>query len=178
MKKILTVILLLGVLFLSSVDIWVTQAQSDSKWTAQQVDNNDHIIYSYDLVASATLTYADANEHSLATPVKGLGYKDYFIVIKITYDGVPNDVDLTFGMASCPYELTGANGITYMNDTSADSDWWSTEVIDLLSGGAGTEVRLHYCASGFLNGNWLYFKYQYSGDPGNDPTIEVELVAV
>ena len=131
------------------------------------VDETQHKLFD-----SAVLVYADANEHALvATPNSLEYYKEIVAEIKITYTGNPADKNLTFGIATSNYELTGANAISQL-----DSEYWSTNVIDLnTSGGTSTEYYLITIPASDIKGKYLYSKYQYEGEPTNDPTVEVKL---
>lgn len=126
------------------------------------------------VVTEDTLEYADTNEHAF-TLTNGGAYvdieywKDYVCEIKVYYDGDPNDVNLTVGMASSNQALTAANAVSQL-----DTDYWATEVIDLDTGG-DTTTDYYLLDDGYLNGKYIYFKYQYSGDPGNDPIVTVYL---
>lgn len=125
-----------------------------------------------DIYSSATLTYADTSEHEFAaSPTELEYYKNLAFEIEITYDGNPSDVNLTVGFATSNKELTGANAISQL-----DSDYWETLQIDLnTSGGTDTEYYLVRIPAYEINGKFVYAKYQYSGDPSNDPTVEVTL---
>jgi len=130
------------------------------------VDGTQH-----ELFDSATLVYADANEHALGTVQTIEYYKEVVVEIKLTYAGNTADKDLTFGIATSNYELTGANAISQL-----DSAYWSTKVIDLnTSGGTSTEYYLITIPASDIKGKYLYSKYQYEGEPTNDPTVEVKL---
>ena len=127
------------------------------------------------VVTSDTLEYADTNEHGFNLNANWTTndnydiyyYSAYVVEIQVIYRGNPNNVNLTIGVASSGQNLTVANAITQF-----DSDYWLTEVIDLnTSGGTGTECFL--IPEALLNGKYIYFKYQYSGDPGNDPKIAI-----
>ncbi len=126
----------------------------------------------YNLHASATLTYADNNEHALeAKPTELKLYREVVVEIKLTYAGNPADKNLTFGIATSNYELTGANAISQL-----DSEYWTTKVIDLnTSGGTSTEYYLITIPASDIKGKYLYSKYKYEGEPTNDPTVEVKL---
>lgn len=127
---------------------------------------------SYSLHDSATLDYADTNEHALEdTPRQIEYYKDYIVEFKITYAGNPDDVNLILGVATSNIELTGDNAVSQLS-----SDYWETKTIDLnTAGGTSTEYYRIRITANEINGKNLYTKYQYSGDPSNDPTVEATL---
>ena len=122
--------------------------------------------------AAAVLTYENTNELPLVTTPQRINkYKNLIAEITVLYTGNPNDVDLTFGMATSNIELTGANAIANL-----DSAYWATKVIDLnTSGGTGTEYYTFKIAQEDIKGKFVYFKYKYEGDPGNDPNITFNL---
>ena len=129
------------------------------------------------IVTGAALTYASTSQLAftldsvLAYYLIEL-YSSYVVEVKITYAGNPNDVNLTIGQASSSYALTAANAISQL-----DTDYWTTEVIDLnTAGGTGTEYYL--VPDALLNGKYIYFSYQYSGDPGNDPVVELKITRI
>jgi len=167
MKKIL--VLMMVILFTASLmgaDRYIT-----SMATIGNVDGtNDHTIET--VVTSAALTYVSTTDtiftlDSGAAFYKMEMYKDYVVTVQVIYAGNPNDVNLTIGTASCGHELTALNAISQL-----DSDFWSTEVINLDTSG-GTDTDYYLIPDCLLNGKYLYFKYQYSGDPGNDPKIAI-----
>ena len=123
----------------------------------------------------ATITYADTSEHALeATPTELTYYKNCKLRIPITYTGNPGDVNLTIGAATADIELTGAQALAQFS-----SDFWTTKVIDLnTSGGTSTFQELLEIDAADINGQYLYTKYQYSGDPSNDPSVGVILSKV
>ena len=121
-----------------------------------------------------TIAYASTNELAF-TLDSGLAYYEipaqyyssYVVTVQVTYRGNPANVNLTIGTASCGHELTAANAISQL-----DSDFWATKVIDLNTvGGTGTEYYL--LPDCLLNGKYIYFKYQYSGDCTTDPKIAI-----
>ena len=133
---------------------------------ATTIDGTQH-----NLFTSATLVYADANEHALGDVKEMEYYKDLVAEIKLTYAGNPADKNLTFGIATSNYELTGANSISQLA-----LNYWSTVVIDLdTSGGTSTDYYKINIPASEINGKYLYSKYQYEGEPTNDPTVEVKL---
>jgi hypothetical protein len=135
------------------------------------------------IVTGAVLTYASTSELAF-TLDNGLAYYpievygSYVLEVKVTYNGNPADVNLTIGQASSSYALTAANAISQL-----DSDYWVTEVIDLDTSGTGT-IDYYLVPDALLNGKYIYFKYQYSGDPDvgggsvNDPTVELKLTRI
>ncbi|MBC8384872.1 MAG: hypothetical protein H8E57_05090 [Candidatus Cloacimonetes bacterium] len=124
------------------------------------------------IFTSATLTYADTNEHALASAATEIkAYADYVLEIKITYAGNPNDVYLTIGATTTNQVLTGDQAFAQLT-----SEYWSTNEIDLnTSGGTDTFSHKLRLAATDLLGKYLHTKYEYSGDPGNDPTVAVTL---
>ena len=129
------------------------------------------------VVTLAALTYASTSELAFTLDsgkaYYNIGYySSYVLEVKITYAGNPNNVNLTIGQASSTYELTGAKAIAEL-----DSDYWVTEVIDLDTSGA-TSTDYYLVPDALLNGKYIYFKYQYSGDPVNDPTVELKLTRI
>ena len=123
----------------------------------------------------AALTYADTDEHTLETAPEELTYyKNIKFRIPVTYTGNPNDVNLTIGVATSDIELTGAQALAQFS-----SDFWTTKIIDLnTSGGTSTFQELLEIDASEINGQYVYTKYQYSGDPGNDPSVGVILSKV
>ena len=161
MKKILIVamVLMMGVVF----------AQNRFEIALSTIDPDTEIVVTED-----TLAYADTNEHAFTLTntqayVDLYYWKDYVCEIKVYYNGNPNDVNLTIGYASSNQSMTAALAITQL-----DTDYWTTEVIDLDTAGDTTTDYI-LLDGGTLNGRYLYLKYQYSGDPGNDPIITVYL---
>ena len=128
------------------------------------------------LVTDATLAYADTNVHlfTLATENPIIEYfKTYGLLIKVTYQTNPNDVNLTIGSLSLPE----ANTTPLTAATLVESTAWDSKVIDLNTSG-GTNVEYYFLDDIIIRGNYIYLKYQYSGDPGNDPKVEIKLVEV
>lgn len=129
------------------------------------------------VVTSAVLTYADNNEHAF-TLDNAQAYFDiyyyagYSIEIQIIYTGNPNDVNLLIGVGTSGQSVTAINAISQF-----DVDYWAVKTIDLnTSGGTSTECFL--LPEGLLSGKYLYFKHQYSGDPGNDPKIAIYITKI
>ena len=166
MKKILILMAILIATSLVAVDRY-TESMSTIGYV---FDGADHTIET--VVTSAALTYVSTTDtiftlDSGAAFYKMEMYKDYVVTVQVIYAGNPNDVNLTIGTASCGHELTALNAISQL-----DSDFWSTEVINLDTSG-GTDTDYYLIPDCLLNGKYLYFKYQYSGDPGNDPKIAI-----
>jgi len=166
MKKIL---ILMAILVATSI-MAADRYQVSMSTIGYVSEGADHTIET--VVTSAALTYANTNENAFTLDsgnafYKIEMYKDYVVTVQVIYAGNPNDVNLTIGTASCGHELTAANAISQL-----DTDFWSTEVINLDTSG-GTDTDYYLIPDCLLNGKYLYFKYQYSGDPGNDPKIAV-----
>ena len=124
----------------------------------------------YNLHASATLTYADTNEHALeATPTEIKLYREVVAEIKVTSLAGTTAQTLTIGMATSNYDVTGAEAVAAFN-----SAYWTTKVITLNAGADVLYYPLTINASD-IKGKYLYTKYEYGADPTGDPTVEVKL---
>ena len=126
------------------------------------------------VLASGALAYPDHNNEKelIATPKEIEYYKDLVAEFKVTTNANTADVNLTVGMATSNYELTGANAL------KLDSDYWTTKVINLTNASAETNYYTVTINANEIKGKFVYFKFQYSGDPvgtTSDPVVEVFL---
>ena len=135
---------------------------------ATTIDTTQHVV-----LASGALAYTSAIEYALiATPKEIEYYKDLVAEFKVTTNASTADVNLTVGMATSNYELTGANAL------KLDSDYWTTKVINLTNASAETNYYTVTINANEIKGKFVYFKFQYSGDPvgtTSDPVVEVFL---
>lgn len=123
-----------------------------------------------ELFASATLAYADTNEHALmATPEELIYYLDAILEIKIDTVAATTAQSLTFAIATSNYELTGANAVAELTN-----EYWTSKSITLNAGEDTYYYRIAIPANE-INGKFLYAKYAYGADPTGDPTVEVKL---
>ncbi len=130
------------------------------------------------VITSAVVTYADTDPHGF-TLDNGLYafdilyYAGYALEYNITYTGNPNDVDLVISVISITQWLDVADAITQFDEPGD----WAIETIDLNTSG-GTSVKSGFIPEGLLNGRFIYFIYEYSGDPGNDPVFELFITKI
>jgi hypothetical protein len=179
MKKIYIAIILIV-----AVSLFAAQRATEPwEFTEKELTHKNVTIGDYDstlrenyqtvtVVTSDTLAYVDTNEHAF-TLDNALGYYEvnlysaYVVEVQIIYRGNPNDVNLVISTASSGQELSAANAISQLDD-----DYWASKTIDLnTSGGTGTEYYL--LPDALFNGEHIYFKYSYSGDPGNDVKVAI-----
>ena len=122
-----------------------------------------------ELFASATIAYADTNEHALGAVKEVEYYKNLVAEFKVTTLSNTTGQTLTFGLATSNYQLTGANAIAELA-----SAYWSPVAITLATGADVFYYKITIPAEE-INGKYLYSKYAYGADPTGAPTIEAKI---